>query len=285
MRPRAQSFSGVVLARALSDAIGWLARRSIPTGLRGPLLREFGRRYGIAVDEADKPLGGYATLDEFFVRRLRAGLRPVDPAPGVVVSPADGTVVESGCVREGQLLQAKGVLFGLAELLADRDAARRLEGGAYVITYLSPRDYHRVHAPASGRVLASHHVPGTLFSVSARNVVRVPGLFASNERLVTIMDGEAGHCAVVMVAAVGVGHVTAAYDPEVETHGPAFRTGPVWHKMFADPPVLARGAELGTFHLGSTTVVVFEPGRVVLEEQVAGARSRMGMRIGRIVAV
>ena len=280
----AQSLWRLLPTRALSEAIGWGARRPIPLRVREPFLRQFGRLYAIAVEEAEKPLREYATLDDFFTRRLRDGLRPVDLAPGVVVGPADGVVVESGLVQEGRLLQAKGVLFGLADLLADQDAARRLDGGAYLITYLSPRDYHRVHASAAGRVLGWHHVPGTLFSVNARSVAGVPGLFASNERFVTLMDGEAGLCAVVMVAAVGVGHVTAAYDAEVTTHGPAFQTGVVRHKTFDPSPVLARGAELATFHLGSTTVVVFEPGRVLLDEQVAGAQSRMGRRIGRIVS-
>ena len=112
------------------------------------------------MSEAEKPLAEYGGFDEFFTRRLRAGARPIDATPGAVVSPADGTVVDCGVASAGKLIQAKGVFFELSELLADDAAAARLEGGAYLITYLSPRDYHRVHSPVGGRVVGWNHVPG-----------------------------------------------------------------------------------------------------------------------------
>jgi len=279
----ARSVWRLVPKRALSGAIGWGARRELPGRLRQPLLARFARRYGIDVAEAEKPLADYAGIDDFFTRRLRAGARPVDMQPRVVVSPADGTVVESGFANEGMLIQAKGVLFRLDELVADAETARRLEGGAYLITYLSPRDYHRVHSPVAGSVVGWQHIPGTLFSVNAKSVEREAGLFARNERFVTLLQGEAGLCAVVMVAAVGVGHVTAAYDPDVATHGDEFRGGEVRRKRFDRPPSLARGDELGIFHLGSTTIVVFEPGRVVLDAAPPASVVRMGQRIGCIL--
>jgi len=75
-----------------------------------------------------------------------------------------------------------------------------------------------VHSPVGGRVVGWRHVPGTLFSVGAASIRREPGLFVRNERFITLieMDG-GGLVAVVMVAAVGVGHVTVSYDPEVAT--------------------------------------------------------------------
>lgn len=244
------------------------------------MLTRFARAYGIDISEAEKPIEQYTGFDDFFTRRLVSGARPIDAVPGRVISPADGTVVESGLVTQGKLLQAKGVLFGLSELLADPDAASRLEGGAYVITYLSPKDYHRVHAPVSGRVLGWHHIPGTLFTVSARGVVREPGLFVRNERFVTLIESEGALVAVVMVAAVGVGHVTVSYDPEVATHGVRFLRAAVRHRRYDVPKPIEKGAELGIFHLGSTTIAVFEPGRVELDPLSPGAAVKMGMGIG-----
>src|SRR5262245_48555052 len=86
----------IVPKRALSGAIGWGSMRGIPVRLRTAVLSRFAGIYGIEVGEAEKPLNEYGGLDEFFTRRLRAGLRPIDETPGRVVSPADGTVVESG---------------------------------------------------------------------------------------------------------------------------------------------------------------------------------------------
>jgi phosphatidylserine decarboxylase len=252
--------------------------------LRSGLLSSFASIYGIDISEAEMPLSDYAGFDEFFTRRLRPDARPIDRSPGRVVSPADGTVVESGLATGGKLLQAKGVFFSLAELLADDDAAARLEGGPYLITYLSPKDYHRVHAPAGGKVVGWHHVPGSLFTVGAKSVEREPGLFVRNERFITLIDGEAGLVAVVMVAAVGVGHVTASYDPEVATHADRFRRAAVRHRRYDVPIAIARGDELGIFHLGSTTIVVFAPGRVVLDSFASGSGLKMGVGIGRFVA-
>ncbi len=279
----ARSAWRVTPQRALSQVIGWGARRRLPAALRGPFLRSFARRYGIDVSEAEKTIDEYTGVQEFFTRRLRPGARPVDRTAGVVVGPADGTLIEQGTIREGQLFHAKGASFTVADLLADADLARSLDGGAFHVTYLAPHNYHRVHAPAAGRILAWRHIPGTLFPVNRRSVAREPGLFAKNERFVTVVDGEAGLYALVMVAAVGVGHVTASYDPEVATHAGGFANGSVRHRRFDVPLPLERGGEVGVFNLGSTTIVVFQRDRVVLDGAAPGASVRMGRALGRIV--
>jgi phosphatidylserine decarboxylase len=280
----ARSAWRVTPQRALSGIIGWGARQSLPGPVRGSFLRSFASKYRIDVSEAEKPLDEYSGLQEFFTRRLKPDARPIDRSPGVVVSVADGKVVDRGTVSGGQLIQAKGTSFGLAELLGDAELATHLEGGAFEITYLSPRDYHRVHSPVAGQIVAWHYVPGTLFPVNDASVRREPGLFAKNERFVTVIDGEAGRCAVVMVAAVGVGHITASYDPEVSTHGDGFDADQIRHKRFESPPTIDRGAELGIFNLGSTTIVVFERDRVKLDPTPADGVTRMGRPMGRISA-
>jgi phosphatidylserine decarboxylase len=267
--------------RALSGAIGWGGSRNLPSALRAAMLSRFARVYGIDPSEAEKPIGEYCGFDDFFTRRLREGARPIDLSAGRVVSTSDGKIVESGHAEAGKLLQAKGVLFSLEELVNDAESAARLEGGAYFITYLSPKDYHRVHSPIAGRVVGWRHIPGVLFPVNARSVNREPRLFVGNERFVTFIEGEAGFAAVVMVAAVGVGHVTAAYDDEVATHRPSFQRAS--HRRYDQPRPIGRGDELGTFHLGSTTIVVFEPGRVTLDALAPGSAIKMGVGIGHFV--
>jgi phosphatidylserine decarboxylase len=280
----ARSAWRVTPQRALSGIIGWGARRTLPTAVRASFLRSFARKYGIDVEEAEKPIDQYGGLQEFFTRKLREGARPVDLAPGVVVSPSDGTVVERGLIRGGQLVDAKGTSFSLTDLLADAELAAALDGGAFDVTYLSPRDYHRVHSPVAGKIVAWHYIPGRLFPVNNLSVLREPGLFAKNERFVTVVEGEAGRCAVVMVAAVGVGHITASYDAGVATHGKGFLQQ-VTHRRLDQPVPVARGGELGTFNLGSTSIVVFEPGRVVLDAVPSGTATRMGRAMGRASVV
>jgi phosphatidylserine decarboxylase len=273
----------IVPKRAVSEAIGWGAARDIPRRLRRTMLSQFASVYGIDVDEAEKPLEDYAGFDDFFTRRLRPGARPIVEAPDAIASPADGVVVECGLATAGQLIQAKGTSFSLAELLGDPESGARLQGGPYLITYLSPKDYHRVHSPVSGRVLGWRHMPGSLFSVNAKSVACEPGLFVRNERLVTLIEMEQGGlCAVVMVGAVGVGHVTVAYDPDVATHQRSFSRAGVQHRRYDQPRPIRRGEELGIFHLGSTTIAVFEPGRVELAPLAGGASMKMGIGIGHV---
>jgi len=270
--------------RVVSEAIGWGASFEIPSRLRTLMLSRFAAIYGIDVGEAEKPLAEYADFDEFFTRKLRPDLRPVDDRPDSVVSPADGRVTECGLVTAGKMLQAKGSAFDLATLLGDSPAAARLEGGAYLITYLSPKDYHRVHFPTGGRVTGWHHIPGTLFMVGEKSIRREPGLFVRNERFVTLYEMDGGGLAtVVMVAAVGVGHVTVSYDPEVATHGPQFLRAALRSRRYDQPKPVRRGDELGIFHLGSTTIIVFEPGRVALDALAPGSSTKMGAGIGRVL--
>lgn len=241
--------------------------------------------YGIEVAEAEHSLTDYRTLDEFFTRRLKQGARPIASEPDVVVAPSDGTVIESGVVTDGQVVQVKGILFELEDLLGDADLARQLEGGAFLTTYLSPRDYHRVHSPIAGSIVGWRYVPGTLFPVGATSVAREPGLFISNERLVTIIDaGPAGMCALVMVAAVGVGHITATYDDAIATHHRTFKRSGVTEMRYDVGRPVGKGGEIGVFHLGSTTIAVFQSQRVALGALPPGAVTRMGEPIGRITA-
>jgi phosphatidylserine decarboxylase len=270
--------------RALTGAIGWAAGLGIPSALRTAVLARFARMYGIDTREAEKPFDDYGRVDEFFTRKLGPAARPFEAGADVILSPADGTVVESGVAVDGHLMQAKGVLFDLEELVADDAVAARLKGGAYLITYLSPKDYHRVHSPVAGEIIGWRHIPGTLFPVNAKSVEREPGLFIQNERFVTLVEGSAGLCAVVMVAAVGVGHVTAAYDADVATHDRSFLRARVRNRIYENRPKISAGDELATFHLGSTTIVVFEPGRVALAGFAAGGKTKMGETIGRALA-
>jgi phosphatidylserine decarboxylase len=268
--------------RAFSSVVGFAARSPLPRPLRARVYRTFARRVGANLDEIDKRLDAYPTLDAFFTRRLRPGVRPISPEPDAIVSPCDGTIAESGIAGGGRLIQAKGIDYRLGSLLPDADAQARFEGGAYVTIYLAPRDYHRVHFPADGTVDGFQHVPGALFPVNKLAAANIGGLFTLNERLVTFQDSPAGEIAIVMVAATGVGHMTVTYDA-VETRRPG-RGRPGARVRYGSPPAVARGDELGAFHLGSTVILLFEPGRVKLLPMALGQRVHLGEPIARLTA-
>jgi phosphatidylserine decarboxylase len=263
---------------ALSRAAGALTRWHAPAPLRLAAMKAFARRYGIDLSECPD-LEVYRTFGEFFARPLRPGLRPIAPGERVVVSPVDGAVSETGIAAGGRLVQAKGIDYSAAALLADDALAQRLEGGAYATIYLSPRDYHRIHFPLGGRILGWRYVPGMLWPVNPASVRTVPGLFAVNERLVTVLETPAGVCAVVAVGATVVGRVHAFYDPTVPYTNQA--GGAPQRRDYETPLPVDKGQELGAFEMGSTVIVLFEPGQVRLEARFAqGVRVRVGEPIG-----
>jgi phosphatidylserine decarboxylase len=245
---------------------------------------------GADVDEAEQPLESYPTLNRFFTRTLRPGARAWPTDAAIVASPVDGAVGQMGIIRAGRLIQAKGRLYGVAELLEEAECAPRYEGGAFLTLYLSPKDYHRIHAPVGGEIREARHVPGALLPVNAPSVAHVPELFARNERLMCHVDGSFGRVAVVAVGAYNVGRISAAFDsawnaPPGESAWVTNRRGMQSAARVYDPPVPVRqGDEIMTFHLGSTVVLVFEPGRVVLDPSLRpNDVVRLGMPIGRAV--
>ena len=78
--------------------------------------------------------------------------------------------------------------------------------------------------------------------------------------------------------------MTVSYDAEVATHRPEFFRAALRHRQYDEPKPVRRGEELGIFHLGSTTIVVFERGRVELDALAGGASVKMGVGIGRVAA-
>jgi len=264
---------------ALSRAVGAATRARAPVSLHRLAMRRFARAYGVQLGEADQPLEGYRTFSEFFSRGLKAGARPIDPGERVVVSPVDGMVSESGFIEQGECLQAKGLAFPVAELLGDRDAASAFaDKGTFATLYLSPRDYHRVHAPLGGFITGWRYLPGELWPVNPTSVRSVQALFSLNERLVTWLETPAGRCAVVMVGATCVGRIRAAYDDLLTEVGRRADEG-----HYAPPRALKKGDELGRFEMGSTVVLLFAPGRVAWDASLRpGAKVTMGRRIGEV---
>ncbi|HEY7954641.1 MAG: archaetidylserine decarboxylase [Polyangia bacterium] len=268
----------------LSRGIGWLARRRVPRPLRRPIYGGFARYAGADLSALDRPIEAFERFDDFFTRPLAPGARPVEAGSDGVVSPVDGVISEVGRADGGRMIQCKGLDYTVRGLLADAEEARQFEGGAYVTIYLAPRDYHRIHSPVAGRVIGYRHIPGAFFPVNPLSVRNVAGLFSINERMVTYLDSDAGKVAVVKVAATGVGHITLSYDRQVHSHrrGAAGRHG--WTQSYAPPRPIGAAEELARFHLGSTVILLFQPGRVELEAH-RGDVVRVGRRIGRRLSI
>jgi phosphatidylserine decarboxylase len=266
----------VLPRKKISHVMGRLADLKGPAPLVQRSIRAFVRAYDVDMKEAVVPEGGFASFDAFFTRELRSGARRADPRPQAVVSPADGRVEDLGPIGPDARFRVKGCDYTVAELLGSDEEAARYQGGVFFIVYLSPRDYHRVHAPVDGRVRKLRHVDGTLLPVNAIGLRHFPKLFARNERVVTFQQTRFGEVATVMVGAIGVGRISVSFDARVVTNSGQ----PVASFDYGESgPLLKRADELGRFHLGSTAVVLLGPGAGYSFNVRPGEHVRVGQAI------
>jgi phosphatidylserine decarboxylase len=273
----------------LSRAFGALADAPLPPSMRAAVLGAFANAVGINVTEAEKPIEEYGSVNDFFVRRLTPGLRPLPNDSSVAACPVDGVAGQIGVVTNGRLVQAKGRWYSAAELLDDAEEAKPFDGGTFITLYLSPRHYHRIHSPCDGLIPLARHIPGGLLPVNKPAVTHVRDLFARNERLLCYIDGPLGRVAVVAVGAYNVGRISAAFDPEWNApEGKpqgwvTNRRGSDRETHTYDPPRTVRqGEEIMAFHLGSTVVLLFEKGCVQVEPELTpGDEVRLGQPIAR----
>jgi phosphatidylserine decarboxylase len=265
--------------KRLSRLLGQIARVEAPASVLRAAIQAYCRAYGVDLADYEVPPQGFESFDAFFTRRLKPGARPVDQTPDVLVSPADGRIDDLGMIEANATFEVKGRPYAVAELLGDAGIGAELEGGQFAVIYLSPRDYHRVHAPVDGPVAALRHIPGTLFPVNSIGVEHVPRLLARNERVAVHQRSTSlGRVTSVMVGAIGVGRISVSFDDSVVTND-GRRPG---LRVYGDaPPFLARGAELGVFHLGSTVVLLLGPGTPAHWLVSAGSIVRMGQAIAR----
>jgi len=259
--------------KALTSFMGTLARaRAGKASTR--VIRWFIRRYGVDMNEAAKPDPAvYASFNDFFTRALRDDARPL--ADATLLCPVDGSISQYGPVEDGQIFQAKGHRYSAAALLGgDRQLAAAFADGLFATLYLSPRDYHRIHMPCDGVLRQMTWVPGALYSVNPATARGVPGLFARNERVVCVFDGDDGPFVLVLVGATIVGSMQTVWHGVVN---PPRRPEITKWRYEPGEVKLSKGQEMGRFLLGSTVVMLFPRGGFEFNPQwQAGGAVRMG---------
>jgi phosphatidylserine decarboxylase len=260
--------------RLVTQFMGWFSK------IEQPLIRDL----SIAVwrlfadpnlAEAAKPR--FASLHDCFVRELKSGARTIDRDPSVMVSPCDGIVGGSGRVDGDLLIQAKGLVYTLADLLIDPALVSRYRDGHYVTLRLSSSMYHRFHAPHDLTVERVTYVSGDTWNTNPITIKRVERLFCKNERAIveTRLAGSDHLVTLVPVASILVASIRL-HCLDV-----------VLHLKYPGPNVIGcaapfrKGEEMGWFELGST-IIVFAPPTLRLADGVTeGAVVQMGQPLFR----
>lgn len=238
------------------------------------------KNYQVNITEAQQTdLNAYPSFNAFFTRALQSGIRPIAADENVVVSPVDGAISQLGKIDSGQIVQAKGRHYSVLELLGgDQTLAEQFQQGQFATIYLSPRDYHRIHMPLTGKLQKMCYIPGKLFSVSPRTARTVPNLFARNERIVTVFETQQGPMVLVLVGAIFVGSMETVWSGQITP--PYGKEIQHWTYQDEQAITIEKGEEMGRFNMGSTVVILLpEQATLFLEQLVAGDSLKMGQAI------
>ena len=237
---------------AISRVIFRLTRVQCPR-LVPPAIRLFSKVFKVNLAEAEySNPEEYQTFNQFFTRRLKTGVRTIQGGAKRLVSPVDGRISQVGQIQQGSIFQAKGHEYSAVELLGgDETRAKPLMQGQFMTIYLSPRDYHRIHMPLTGKLIEQVYVPGRLFSVAGHTERTVPRLFARNERVVALFETDYGLMAMVLVGAINVAAIETVWAGLVTPP-----TKPCVNTQTFEGIQLAQGAEMGRFNMGSTVILL-----------------------------
>ena len=202
-------------------------------------VKAFASLYKINLEEAEKPSTEYPSIGEFFVRRLKPGIRPVGAS--WAVHPADSKITQAYAIDDGTLIQAKGLTYKLSEFTQDPNCDKKWAGGFFLTYYLCPTDYHRVHSPVDGEIVSARYMPGQLWPVNEWSTTNIPNLFSVNERVLVEIETDLG----------------PRFDDSIQGN----QKGPHMfeHKIYSSEIPTHKGSELGMFRMGSTVVVLYPP--------------------------
>ncbi|MCR8629737.1 MULTISPECIES: archaetidylserine decarboxylase [Paenibacillus] len=242
--------------KSISQITGAFAKSRASRGF----IPRFAKIYGIRLEDAEKQWTEYTSLNDFFTRRLKQGLRLIDTAPQALVSPVDAMITGIGHISDGLILNVKGQDYTVEELLNYSPRTVNYKNGFYFVLYLSPTDYHRIHSPIAGDIIEKEHVPGKVYPVNEFGLRHMRRVLSRNERLITYMQHEKSELAVVKVGAMNVSSIQ--YASPLPAH-------------------LGRGDELAFFEFGSTVVLLLETDTFETRSDLqVGSKVKMGEKLG-----
>lgn len=227
------------------------------------LIKSFISVFNVDMSLANNPdPESYSSFNTFFTRELSPAARPITLDDHSILSPVDGTVSQIGDIKQDNnvdnykdtIIQAKGKLYTLKDLLVEDELVTMFSGGTFATLYLSPKDYHRIHMPISGQLSRMIYVPGKLFAVNSHTVRIVDSVFTRNERVINIFNTDIGPMAMVMVGALNVGSMETVWAGQIT---------PSENRIISDTQYpgeniqLEQGQEMGRFNMGSTVILLF----------------------------
>ena len=251
--------------------MGYTARIRFPSFINRAFLRAFVWKYNINMEESVSKLEDFTCLSDLFLRKLKPNVRSIDQTPSIATSPVDGKVHSFGTIEDGTFSQSTDMKGLVSNLIGSVEESQDFQHGSYMIIYLSPQDYHRVHSHIDGDISSIRYLPGRLWPVFPAATRSITSLFDKNERLVFNIHNENGKEALAMIGAFGVGRMTSPFVDIVTNTDKNEESVSIGKKI-------ARGEEIGAFGLGSTVIIVWSHQNIKWEVKV-GDKVHLGNKL------
>ncbi|WP_320035301.1 phosphatidylserine decarboxylase [Halarcobacter sp.] len=264
------------ITNIISQYFGKFAKFEFPLFIQKFINGAYVKFLGLNMSEFRNPKF-YKSLNDLFTREL-AIPREIDKDKDCFISPTDSLITQCGNLEDDLLLQIKGMEYSVEEMLTYNCANNfaKVKNGSYMNFYLSPKDYHRYHAPCDFKINKLIHVPGKLYPVNLKYLNKQIDLFVENERVILECTHEGKLFYMVFVGALNVGQMVFNFEPKVETNSDA-KEIKIYEYESLD---IKKGQCLGYFKMGSTVVMVWEKDFVQLEK-LLGQNVKYGQRIAK----
>ncbi|MBO0959420.1 phosphatidylserine decarboxylase [Neobacillus sp. MM2021_6] len=221
----------------------------------------FAKVYHLNQEEMEKGLSEYPTLHDLFVRTLKKNAREIDKGHDTVVSPVDAVMEDVGSIKETSEIVVKGKTYSIEEMLSNRELLAKYQNGTYMVLYLSPSHYHRIHSPVNGNVTKQWSLGKKSYPVNKLGLKYGRRTLAKNYRMITEVKTEFGHVAVVKVGAMFVNSIETTHKGSE----------------------LVKGEEMAYFSFGSTVVLLFERKTFKLDSTIKIPKElKVGEKIGTL---
>lgn len=265
------------ITNLISQYFGKFAKKEFPTFIQKIINASYVKLMGLDMSEF-KHSRYYKSLNDLFTRELILK-REIDKSSDIIISPADSLITECGILSEDIALQIKGMEYSVEELLTFycTDNFEKIKNGSFMNFYLSPKDYHRYHAPCDFKLNKLIHVPGKLYPVNLKYLNKEFELFVQNERVILECENNGKLFYMVFVGALNVGQMVFEFENRVETNIDAKEI-----KVYNyDNIEITKGECLGYFKMGSTVVMLWEKDSVQIDD-LLNKNIKFGQRIGKM---
>lgn len=248
-----------LVSPVVSEVMGKVLDSRVSALAVGPFIRSNG------INMKDYLGAPYRSYNDFFVRRIRPGVRKIEKNPGTFISPCDSRLsvytIDGDC-----RVKIKHTPYTLNSLLRNHKLAKRFEGGYLWVFRLCVDDYHRYIYVDNGMESGHVKIPGVFHTVNpvANDVYPI---YKENTREYSLLRSDNfGTLLQMEVGALMVGKIQNHYE----------------HTQ------VCRGFEKGNFAFGGSTIILIsqknrvQPDEDILSNSLNGIETRvhLGEKIG-----